>query len=104
MLIVLLVSLVNQPVRCLQIMREIELHRSLRHAHVVEFHSFFEDEHNIYFILEYCSRKVEQQHLRAVGGIVFLNVGARTISIAGMGLPSTRTSVLQLTRLMKIHQ
>jgi len=41
-----------------QIMREIELHRSLDHTHIVKFHSYFEDEHNIYFILEYCSRKV----------------------------------------------
>ena len=41
-----------------QIMREVELHRSLRHPHVVEFHSFFEDDHFIYFILEYCCRKV----------------------------------------------
>jgi len=39
-------------------MREIELHRSLDHIHIVKFHSYFEDELNIYFILEYCSRKV----------------------------------------------
>lgn len=39
-------------------MREIELHRSLDHVHVVKFHSFFEDDQNIYFILEYCARKV----------------------------------------------
>jgi len=39
-------------------MREIELHRSLDHLHIVKFHSYFEDDQNIFFILEYCSRKV----------------------------------------------
>ena len=39
-------------------MREIELHRSLDHIHIVKFHSYFEDDQNIFFILEFCSRKV----------------------------------------------
>jgi len=44
-------------------MREIELHRSLDHTHIVKFHSYFEDALNIYFILEYCSRKVSDDQL-----------------------------------------
>jgi len=44
-------------------MREIELHRSLDHTHIVKFHSYFEDDQNIYFILEYCSRKVSREKL-----------------------------------------
>jgi len=39
-------------------MREVQLHRSLDHTHIVKFHNYFEDSDNIYFILEYCSRKV----------------------------------------------
>ena len=42
----------------LQIVREVELHRDLKHKHVVEFHSYFEDDENVYIVLENCSRKV----------------------------------------------
>ncbi|UYV65734.1 PLK2, partial [Cordylochernes scorpioides] len=41
----------------LQMLREIELHRSLQHPNIVHFHHFFSDAHNIYIILENCSRK-----------------------------------------------
>ena len=41
-----------------QIVREVELHRDLKHKHVVEFHSYFEDDENVYIVLENCSRKV----------------------------------------------
>ena len=44
-------------------MCEIKLHRSLDHTHIVKFHSYFEDDQNIYFILEYCSRKVSDDNL-----------------------------------------
>ncbi|XP_023947930.1 serine/threonine-protein kinase polo [Bicyclus anynana] len=37
--------------------QEIDIHRSLRHKHVVGFHSFFEDSQNIYIILELCKRR-----------------------------------------------
>ncbi|GAB1610294.1 serine/threonine-protein kinase PLK1-like [Argonauta hians] len=40
-----------------KILREIELHRNLKHQHVVEFHSYFEDGDNVYIILENCPRK-----------------------------------------------
>ena len=41
-----------------QIAREVELHRNLKNPHVVGFHSYFEDEDNVYIVLENCSRKV----------------------------------------------
>ncbi|XP_076471497.1 serine/threonine-protein kinase PLK1-like isoform X2 [Babylonia areolata] len=37
--------------------QEIAIHRSLRHKHVVLFHSFFEDSHNVYILLELCRRR-----------------------------------------------
>ncbi|XP_067014592.1 serine/threonine-protein kinase polo [Anabrus simplex] len=37
--------------------QEITIHRSLNHKHVVGFHSFFEDVHNIYIVLELCRRR-----------------------------------------------
>lgn len=40
-----------------KIVREIELHFCLSHKNVVGFHSFFEDNHSVYIILELCSRK-----------------------------------------------
>lgn len=38
--------------------QEIDIHRSLKHKHVVGFHNFFEDTQNIYIILELCKRRV----------------------------------------------
>jgi len=46
-----------------QIIREVELHRGLRHPNVVYFHSFFEDDTSVYMILEFCSRKVTNPFL-----------------------------------------
>lgn len=40
-----------------KILREVELHRDLKHRHVVGFHSYFEDNDNVYIILENCPRK-----------------------------------------------
>ena len=40
-----------------QIAREIELHRNLVHSHVVRFYHCFEDDENVYIILENCSKK-----------------------------------------------
>lgn len=37
--------------------QEIQIHKSLSHKHVVGFHSYFEDEKNVYIILELCSRR-----------------------------------------------
>ena len=41
-----------------KIVREVELHKDLKHRNVVAFHSFFEDDSNVYIVLENCSRKV----------------------------------------------
>ena len=40
-------------------MREVELQRHLKHPNVVEFHSFFEDDENVYITMENCNRKVK---------------------------------------------
>jgi len=37
--------------------QEIAIHRAVHHQHIVEFYSFFEDEHNVYIILELCRRR-----------------------------------------------
>ena len=46
----------------LQIAREIELHRNLVHSHVVRFYHCFEDDENVYIILENCSKKVPKYY------------------------------------------
>ncbi|XP_077547359.1 serine/threonine-protein kinase PLK1-like [Haemaphysalis longicornis] len=38
-----------------KIAQEIQIHRSLENKHVVGFHSYFEDDSNVYIILELCS-------------------------------------------------
>lgn len=38
-----------------QFKREIRLHSALDHPNIVKFYGFFEDEENIYLILEYIS-------------------------------------------------
>jgi len=38
--------------------QEIAIHRSLNHKNVVGFHGFFEDNHNVYIVLELCRRRV----------------------------------------------
>lgn len=42
----------------LQILREIDLHRHLSHNNIVAFFGDFEDDSNIYIVLELCTRKV----------------------------------------------
>jgi polo-like kinase 1 len=37
--------------------QEIQIHQSLRHKHVVGFYSFFEDNFNIYIVLELCRKR-----------------------------------------------
>ncbi|XP_060578225.1 serine/threonine-protein kinase PLK1-like isoform X2 [Ruditapes philippinarum] len=48
---------ISKPHQRQKIMREVELQRPLKHRNVVEFHSFFEDEENVYIVLENCNRK-----------------------------------------------
>ena len=47
-------SLVLNPQQKDNVRMEIEIHRSLSHAHIVGFHGFFEDKSNIYIISELC--------------------------------------------------
>ncbi|VDH94478.1 polo-like kinase 2 [Mytilus galloprovincialis] len=48
---------IAKPHQRQKIVREVELHRDLKHKHVVEFHSYFEDDENVYIVLENCPRK-----------------------------------------------
>ncbi|KAG9488220.1 serine/threonine-protein kinase PLK2 [Eleutherodactylus coqui] len=50
-------SRVSKPHQREKIDKEIELHRTLNHRHVVQFYHYFEDKENIYILLEYCSRR-----------------------------------------------
>lgn len=50
--------MVTMVLLSIQILREIELHKSLRNPQVVAFHSYFEDDDSVYIILEMCRRKV----------------------------------------------
>ena len=38
--------------------QEIQIHRELWYKHVVGFHSYFEDTHYVYIILELCRKRV----------------------------------------------
>lgn len=48
---------IAKPHQRQKIVREVELHKNLKHKHVVEFHSYFEDNENVYIVLENCPRK-----------------------------------------------
>ncbi|WAR23042.1 PLK1-like protein, partial [Mya arenaria] len=48
---------ISKPHQRQKIMREVELQRYLSHKNVVAFHSFFEDDENVYIVLENCNRK-----------------------------------------------
>lgn len=48
---------ISKPHQKQKILREVDLQRDLKHRNVVEFHSYFEDDNNVYIILENCSRK-----------------------------------------------
>ena len=36
---------------------ELQIHKKLKHKHIVEFKHFFEDETNIYILMELCTNK-----------------------------------------------
>ena len=40
-----------------RVLNEIRIHKSLRHSHIVVFEHYFEDEDNIYILLELCTNK-----------------------------------------------
>ncbi len=37
--------------------QEINIHRSVKHKHIVGFHGFFEDDNFVYVVLELCHRR-----------------------------------------------
>lgn len=41
-----------------KMIQEIKIHQSLKHKHIVGFYNFFEDQFNIYIVLELCRRRV----------------------------------------------
>jgi polo-like kinase 1 len=45
-------------------MSEIKIHRSLHHNNVVSFEHFFEDQENVYIILELCHNQSMNELLR----------------------------------------
>ncbi|KAL8584679.1 hypothetical protein ACOMHN_002407 [Nucella lapillus] len=59
-------SRISKPHQKQKIVDEVELQRKLSHRHVVQFHGYFEDDSNVYIILENCSKKslmhVMKQH------------------------------------------
>jgi len=42
--------------------QEVTIHQSLNHKHIVQFFSYFEDENNVYIILELCRRRVKTKN------------------------------------------
>lgn len=45
-------------------MSEIRIHRSLRHVNIVSFEHFFEDNENVYILLEMCQNQTLNELLR----------------------------------------
>ena len=50
--------------------QEMTIHQSLNHKHIVQFFSYFEDENNVYIVLELCRRRVI--HALSFGFILIL--------------------------------
>ena len=46
---------VYQPELQIQLLRETEIQFRCKHSHLCELHGWFQDSHNIYMVLEYCS-------------------------------------------------
>lgn len=47
-----------------KLMTEIKIHRSLHHPHIVGFEHFFEDQENVYILLELCTNQTMNELLR----------------------------------------
>lgn len=43
-----------------KLLAEINIHRMLKHDHIVRFHSYVEDKHNIYLILDLCENRASK--------------------------------------------
>ncbi|XP_078732976.1 serine/threonine-protein kinase PLK2-like isoform X2 [Lampetra fluviatilis] len=50
-------SRIAKPYQREKVEREVELHGTLRHPHVVRFYYHFQDAENVYLLLEHCSRR-----------------------------------------------
>ncbi|KAH7961957.1 hypothetical protein HPB52_013740 [Rhipicephalus sanguineus] len=50
-------ALLLKPHQKEKMAQEIQIHRSLDHKHIVAFNSYFEDEKNVYIVLELCGRR-----------------------------------------------
>jgi len=50
-------QLLTKPHQKEKMTQEIAIHRAVHHQHIVEFYSFFEDDQNVYIILELCRRR-----------------------------------------------
>ena len=48
--------------QCGQVIKEIKIHRELRHENIVKLKSFFEDRLNVYIMMELCPNGVRFQH------------------------------------------
>jgi serine/threonine protein kinase len=47
--------------------QEIQIHKTLKHDFIVGFHSFFEDDMNVYIVLELCGKKVRKKANLSLG-------------------------------------
>ncbi|CAF2103825.1 unnamed protein product [Rotaria magnacalcarata] len=50
-------SMLIKPHQKEKMQQEVTIHQSLNHKHIVQFFSYFEDENNVYIILELCRRR-----------------------------------------------
>lgn len=50
-------SMLVKPHQKEKMQQEVTIHQSLNHKHIVQFFSYFEDENNVYIILELCRRR-----------------------------------------------
>jgi len=48
----------------MQLLSEIKIHKSLHHAHIVQFENCFEDAENVYIFLELCTNKSLSEMLK----------------------------------------
>jgi polo-like kinase 1 len=47
-----------------KLVQEINIHKTLKHKHIVSFHQYFEDESNTYLVLELCEKRSMAELLR----------------------------------------
>ncbi|CAF1181327.1 unnamed protein product [Rotaria sordida] len=50
-------SMLVKPHQKEKMQQEVTIHQSLNHKHIVQFFSYFEDENNVYIVLELCRRR-----------------------------------------------